>query len=128
MNLTTASMDLKDDQARTKKIELNEFTVWEGILSYKSITVGYKYNYNCYSILSLFFRSSPHGGSLILYSSFWAILTLHLLIIWALTWVPVPSNTLFGFLWVMVVKAALFRGLLNINVVRKIVTMHLMRW
>ena len=31
MNLTMASMDLKDDQARTKKIELNEFTVRGGI-------------------------------------------------------------------------------------------------
>jgi len=33
-------MDLKDDQARTKKIKLNEFTVRGDILSYKSITVG----------------------------------------------------------------------------------------
>ena len=40
MNLTTASMDLKDDQARTRKIELNEITVRGGIFSYKSITVG----------------------------------------------------------------------------------------
>jgi len=42
-------------------------------------------------------------------------LILHLLIIWALTWVSVPSDTLFGFLWVVVDKAALFRGLLYIN-------------
>ena len=55
MNLTTANMDLKDDQARTKKIKLNDFTVRGGILSYKSITVWYKYNFDCYSILSLFF-------------------------------------------------------------------------
>ena len=55
MNLTTASMDLKDDQARTKKIKLNEFTVRGGILSYKSITVRYKYNFDCFNILSLFF-------------------------------------------------------------------------
>jgi len=81
MNLTTASMDLKDDQARTKKVELNEFTVRGGILSYKSITVGYKYNYDCYNILSLFFRSSPHRGFLTFYSSLWTILVLHLLII-----------------------------------------------
>ena len=27
MNLTTASMDLEDDQVRTRNIELNEFTV-----------------------------------------------------------------------------------------------------
>ena len=37
---------------------------------------------------------------------------LHLLIIWALTWVHVPSNTPSGFLWVVIAKAALFRGLL----------------
>ena len=47
MSLTMASMDLK-------KIELNKFTVRGGILSYKSITIGYKYNSDCYSILSLF--------------------------------------------------------------------------
>ena len=37
MNLTTASIDLEDDQARTRNIELNEFTVREGKFSYKSI-------------------------------------------------------------------------------------------
>ena len=30
MNLTTASMDLEDDQARTKKVKLNDFTVRRG--------------------------------------------------------------------------------------------------
>ena len=29
MNLTTASMDLEDDQVRTRNIELNEFTADE---------------------------------------------------------------------------------------------------
>ena len=38
INLTTASMDLKVDQARTKKVKLNKFTVRGGQLSYKSIT------------------------------------------------------------------------------------------
>ena len=55
MNLTMTSIDLKDDQVRTKKIKLNEFTIRGGILSYKSIIVGYKYNFDCYSILSLLF-------------------------------------------------------------------------
>ena len=36
MNLTTASMDIKDDQARTRNIELNEFTLRGGKFSYKS--------------------------------------------------------------------------------------------
>ena len=33
-----------------------------------------------------------------------------------------------GFLWVVVAKAALFKGLLHINVTRKVAAMHLMRW
>ena len=37
MNLTTARMDSEDDQARTRNIELNEFTVRGGKFSYKSI-------------------------------------------------------------------------------------------
>ena len=45
----------------------------------------------------LFFRSPSHGGSLTLYISPWIILILHLLIIWAFTWVFVPSDTLSSF-------------------------------
>ena len=37
MNLTTAIMDSKDNQARTRNIELNEFPVRGGEFSYKSI-------------------------------------------------------------------------------------------
>ena len=37
MKLTIASMDLEDDQASTKNIELNEIVVWGDQLSYKSI-------------------------------------------------------------------------------------------
>ena len=74
------------------------------------------------------FWSSIHVRSLTLYSSFWTILILHLLIIWATTWVLVPSDTLSGFLWVVVAKAALFRGLLHINVARKLATGRSMRW
>ena len=37
MKLTTTSMDLEDDQASTKNIELNEIVVRGGQLSYKSI-------------------------------------------------------------------------------------------
>ena len=33
-----------------------------------------------------------------------------------------------AFLWVVVAKAALFRGLLHINAARKVVVMHLMWW
>ena len=37
MNQTTASMNFKDNQARTRSIDLNEFTVQGGKYSYKSI-------------------------------------------------------------------------------------------
>ena len=128
MNLTTASMDLKDDQAKTRKIELNEFTIQGGILSYKSITVWYKYNFDCYSILYLFFWSFPQGRSLTLYNSFWTILTLHLSVIWTLIWVHVPLDTLFNFLWVVIVKTILFMSILYINAAKKVAVVHLMRW
>ena len=57
-----------------------------------------------------------------------AILILHLLIVWDLTWVPVPLDTLFGFLWIVIAKVALFRGLLHINVARRVIVAHLMWW
>ena len=78
--------------------------------------------------LSLFFRSFLHKGSLPLYNTLWTILILHLLTIWTLTWVPVPSDIFPDFLWVVVATAALFRSLLHINAVRKVATGHLMRW
>ena len=37
MNWTTTRMDLKNDQARIRNIELNQFTVRGGNSSYKSI-------------------------------------------------------------------------------------------
>ena len=81
-----------------------------------------------YNVSFLIFRSFPHGGSLTLYSSLWTILILHLLIIWAFIWVSVPSDTLFGFLWIVVANAALFMGLLHINAARKVASVHLMQW
>ena len=95
---------------------------------YELITIGYKDNFDYYSILSLFFQSFSYGGFFTLYISSWIILILHLLIIWAFTWVPIPLDTLSGFLWVVVVKATLFKGLLNINAAKKVVTVHSMRW
>ena len=127
MNWIAASMESGDNQAQIKGTNMNKLIVRGGILSYESIIIGYKYNFDCYSVLSLFLRSLPHRGSFTLYISLWVILILHLLIIWALTWVPIPSDTFSGFLWVVVVKTALFRGLLNINAARKVVAVHLMR-
>ena len=128
MNWITASMKSSDNQAQIRGTSVNKLPIRGGILLYESITVEYKCNFDCYNILSLFLWSPPHGGSLTLYNSLWTILILHLLIIWALTWVHVPSNAFSGFLWVVVAKAVLFRGLLNINAARKVTAMHSMQW
>ena len=53
--MTTASMELGDNQAQIRGTDINELTVQGGVLSYKSITIEYKYNFDCYSILSRFF-------------------------------------------------------------------------
>ena len=128
MNWITASMESSDNQAQIRGASVNKLPIRGGILLYESITVEYKCNFDCYNILSLFVWSPPHGGSLTLYSSLWTILILHLLIIWALTWVHVPSNAFFGFLWVVVAKTVLFRDLLNTNVARKVTAVYSMQW
>ena len=75
-----------------------------------------------------FFRSPLHKGFFTLYSSFMIILTLHLSFIWDFTWMSVTSATSSTSLWVVVIKVSLFRCILYINTVRKMVTVHLMRW
>ena len=79
--MTTTEMDLEYDQASTKNIEMKEILVRGGRLSYKSI----KHVVSAILIAIVFFLyfsdPFPHGGFLALYSSFWTILTLHLLII-----------------------------------------------
>ena len=102
------------------------FGVWQHL--YKLIKIGYRDTLDYYSILSFFFQTPFHGGSLTLYIFFLIILIQHLSIIWAFTWVFVPSDTLPSFLWVVVTKATLFRGLLHINVARKVATLHSMWW
>ena len=70
------------------------------------------------TVLSLLILGSfLHGGFLLLYSLIWTILAFHLLIIQVYTWVPVPSDTLSGVLWVAIIKVALFRSIVYINVV-----------
>ena len=81
MNWTTANMELDNNQTQIRGTNMNDLTVRGGNLFYKSIKTKYKYNFDCYSIISFFFRSLPYGESLTLYSSIWAILILHLLII-----------------------------------------------
>ena len=74
-NWTMANMELGDNQAQIRDTNMNKLTVQGGISSYESITIEYKYNFDCYNVLSLFFQSPPYGGSLTLYNSLWAILT-----------------------------------------------------
>ena len=127
-NWTMAIMELNDNQAQTRCIDINILSVQGG------------YNHVYWSQLNIetilittvfyfsFFRSPLHEESFTLYILLWIIFTLHLLIIRTLTWVPVPSDTLSGFLWVVVVKVVLFRSLLHINTARKVAAVHLMRW
>ena len=75
-----------------------------------------------------FFSLPFHGGFFTLYSPPRTIFILHLLAIWTLTWVLIPSGTVLRFLWVVVAKALLFRSLLYINAVKKVVVVPLMRW
>ena len=129
MNWTAASISLKDNLNRTADTNIYRSSVRGGSRSYKSIETKYKYRLDCYSIPSRVFSNSlVHGRSFTLYSSSWTILILHLLIIWVITWVLVPSDTFFSFLWVAVAKTALFKDLLHINATRKATVMHLMRW
>ena len=92
------------------------------------ITVKYRENFDYYSVLFFLFQSSLHEESFTLYILLWIIFIFHLLIIRTFTWVTVPSDIIFGFLWVVVAKVVLFRGLLHINAAKKVATIHLMRW
>ena len=78
------------------------------------------------SSLLLFFPSLFLGDSYIWYRPSFIIWALHLLIIQAPTWAPVPSDALTSSLWVVVTKVTLFRGLLFINAARRVVVVHLM--
>ena len=68
-----------------------------------------------------------HGDFLLLYSLLKLIRTLHLLTIWTLTWVSVPSDIHLIFLWVTLANVTLFACLLHINAAGKVASLHLMR-
>ena len=57
MTLTTASMDLKDDQARIKKTKLKTLPCPRRAHLDELITIEYKNYLDCYNILFIFFRS-----------------------------------------------------------------------
>ena len=93
------------------------------------IALKYQNNSDCHIVLFSFFLRSPfRGESPTLYNPYWIIFSLHLLIIWTITWVLVPSATFPNSLWVALTKVALFRRLLHINATSKVTVMHLMRW
>ena len=73
------------------------------------------------------FRSLSHGDFLLLYSTLQLVIALHLLTIWASTWVPVPSDIPLLFLWVALAKIILFSCPFYINAVGKVAPLHLMR-
>ena len=73
-----------------------------------------------------FFRSPPYGDFLLLYSILQSIMALHLLTIWAFTWVPVPLDIPLLFLWVALAKIILFSCPLYINAAGKVASLHLM--
>ena len=90
------------------------------------ISEWFKLLYYSFSLSS--FDPPFHEESSTLYSLFWIIFTLHLLIIWTLIWVLVPSATFLNSLWVTVAKVALFRRFLHINTASKVAVVHLIRW
>ena len=77
--------------------------------------------FSFFSLLIPFSQSRILGRSFPLYTSFQLILTLHLLIMQAITQVLVPSATFPDPLWVAVTKAILFRGPFTINAARLLV-------
>ena len=68
MNLITASMDLEDDQARTRNIKLNEFTIRGRKFSYKSTKQVTNITLITTAFFSLHFRVPIYEGPLTLYS------------------------------------------------------------
>ena len=128
MNLTTASIDLEDDQARIRNIELNEFIVQGGKFSYKSI----KHVTSAIFMATMFLLS-------FLSSSFFGIYTLiytrHLLsslpytctadsLCWSLYYQP-PLEVFRGS---CKAERILFRDHFIINEARGLAAEHSMRW
>ena len=122
-------MGLRNIQTGTKAIMMKWPPIggdWEFYLWIQITTLGF-FCMLQYSLF-FFFPSRPYGGFYTLYRLFLIIWALHLLIIQAPTWAPIPSDTSFSPLWVVVAKVTLFRGLLHINAARKVAAVHLMWW
>ena len=113
MSLTTINVDVRDGWKGTRNIELDglmirgdELTIRGCELLFGLIKQSTKRGMSAFFSL----RSSPlsYGRPLTLYSFFWTILVLHLLVIHAYTWVHVPSATPSDILWIAVVEGKFF--------------------
>ena len=112
MSLTTVGLGVGDDWIGTKNAELDGLMIREDKLTIRRCEfLSGSIKQSTKGDVSLFFslRLSP------LYSSFWTILVLHLLVIYAYTWVHVPSATPSNVRWVVVTQIALFRSHVHIN-------------
>ena len=118
----------KDSLNETAKTNEKRFSIRDTLLLCQLIFFTCNCWQACYPFSLGFFRSPFHKGFFTLYSSHWIILTLYLSFIWDFTWVSVSSNTSSGSLWVVITRVSLFRCLLHINAVRKVVTVNLIRW
>ena len=77
---------------------------------------------------TVFFDQSSYGGFFTLYSFISDHLDRTLVIHLNLYSSACPIDIFSGFLCTVVVEIALFRGLLHINVARKVAAVHLMQW
>ena len=121
MSLTTVDIDVRDDWIGTRNTELDGLMIRGDELTLRG----------CEFLSGLIKQSAKGGcepffclllavprlveGLFTLYSFFWTILALHLLVIHAYTWVHVPFTTLSDVLWVVVIQITLFRGHIHIN-------------
>ena len=62
-------MESNDNQTQIRCSNVNKLPIQGDTFLYESITADYKYNFDYYSVISLFFQTQPRGGSLTLYSS-----------------------------------------------------------
>ena len=120
MSLTTVDVDVRDDWIGTRNTELDGLMIRGDELTLRgceflSSLIKQSAKGGCEPFFSSSCRPPSCGEPLTLYSSFWTILVLHLLVIHAYTWVHVPSTTHSDVLWVAVTQITLFRGHVHIN-------------
>ena len=124
MSLTIVCVDVRNDWIGTRNTELDELTIRGNELTIRGcelLSGLIKQSTKRDVSLPFSLRSPSYGRPLTLYSSLWTILILHLLVIYAYTWVHVPSATPSNVLWVAITQIALSRGHVYINRARMLV-------